>query len=659
MARLVNGSIVGSFEIQAFIGQGAFGITYRACHRSLGYLVALKEFFPRDLCFRRENGGLGVADATEQRQFDIEKDVFIAEAQALTPFRDDPNIVTVLDIIEANGTRYIVMQFIDGISLHERIGSATRKNLKVASQSETRFVLDRLLGALNRLHGQVPPLLHRDIKHSNIMIQKETDEPILIDFGAARKASPQGSRKLSTILTPGFAPYEQYDLTEDELQLDFSEVDPSTLRDLPAQGPPVDIYALGATGYFMLTGKSPPDALLRRAGLTTMTPATIAAAGRASPAFLESIDRALSIEPEDRFQSAADWRLCLEEAPKVRPEPAVWCDEDAPTIAAKAAPRQPMSKPVAARIRPVAVSQVVSAPSDRWWVWPATGVALVTGVLILGFLISRWLPGSGPEAVEQAPKFEAAPPASSPIARTAIRFADCETCPTMVRIPAGSYTMGSPTQEPGHRPEEAPLRPIRFDRGFALSAREVTVGDWQQCVNAGGCSREPLTRVDTSRTSEPAVFVTWHAAKSYAAWLRERTGKPYRLPTEAEWEYGARAGAAGPYGWDRQTGLVPANCSDCGSGGSTLKAVAAYPPNGFGLFDMHGNAWEWVEDCFASDLSNQAGDGSAVTVSSCTKRSIRGGGFANPVTELRNARRVGLEPDSGANSIGFRLARDL
>jgi len=640
MARLTDGSWVGAFEIEAFIGQGAFGITYLARHRKLGYRVALKEFFPRDLCFRLENGGLAIADASETPQFEHEKEVFIAEAQALTPFREHPNIVTVLDVFEANGSHYIVMEFIAGESLKSYIGSPSSPGgVRLATETETRFLLRRLLGALDALHALDPPLLHRDIKHTNIMVS-DAGEPILIDFGAARAASPKGSRRLSTILTPGFAPYEQYNLSEEELEAAFTQVDPRLVQRLPPQGPPVDIYALGATCHFMLTGKAPPDALMRRAGLAHLPPLSARAGDRIGRDLLEGIDQALAQEPSDRFATANEWLDRLERSPEValRPPPG-----------RSPAPAKAPAREMAVVGQPVALG----APSPT----PAWVALAVVGLGAAGLIAAAvWLSSQASRrAAADLPAVALAAPPSS--VQATGPFQDCPDCPDMVRLPGGSFVMGSPAGEAGHRDSEAPQRDIAL-KPFALGATEVTIGQWRRCVEAGGCSDDALQRVGGVGDDRPIVFVTWHGARSYVFWLRERIGRKYRLPTEAEWEYAARAGSAGPYAV--AAGEAPsANCSDCGSAPSRATPVRSYAANAFGLFDMQGNVWEWTEDCFQPDLSGKAPDGSASLAASCPQRTIRGGGFANPRGEMRAARRVGIPPDAGADSVGFRVARDL
>lgn len=318
MARLRDGDRIGPFVVEGCIGQGQFGITYLARHRELGMKAAIKEFFPSSLARRSEDGTVSAADKPSSVQFGKERGEFLAEAQAIARFGDHPNIVKVKDFIAANGTSYIVMEWLDGETIAEKVGSRRGGDLQPYTVEALKPILLQLLDALETLHEAKPPLLHRDIKPANIIISNKTGAPVLIDFGAARQVSADRSQNLTAILTHGYAPYEQYTLADDEMEEAF-DVDARRLGALPSQGPYTDIYALGAVCHFALTGSRPPDSLRRKGGDAIYQ--TLEGRVKGPPAFLRAVDRALAVEPRDRFASAREWRTAMEAVAEERLPP--------------------------------------------------------------------------------------------------------------------------------------------------------------------------------------------------------------------------------------------------------------------------------------------------------------------------------------------------
>lgn len=245
-------------------------------------------------------------------------------------------------------------------------------------------------------------------------------------------------------------------------------------------------------------------------------------------------------------------------------------------------------------------------------------------------------------------------------------FRDCLECPEMVEIPAGRFVMGSPASEPGRKPDEGPTREVSVG-GFALGKYEVTYDQYVACVRDGGCTG-PRGNWRMARGKRPVIDVTWDDAQAYARWLSGKTGKAYRLPTEAEWEYAARAGTATPF-WFGET-IAPDQANYDGSraynGGPTGRAarattpVGAYPANGFGLHDMHGNVLEWIEDCWHDDYTGAPRDGRAWTSGGdCGRRVLRGGYWEHPPGMLRSADRHAYVPGAHGRRHGFRIARSL
>ena len=275
-------------------------------------------------------------------------------------------------------------------------------------------------------------------------------------------------------------------------------------------------------------------------------------------------------------------------------------------------------------------------------------------------------------------------------------FQDCETCPEMVVLPAGEFLMGSPASEPGHLDVEGLPRRVIIPKRIAMGKFEITLDQMSAFMAETGMSiggscrrlvnpeRPPPTWSGPEASlehpgfditgSHPAVCVSWHEAQSYVAWLQRRTGKPYRLPSEAEWEYAARAGTAGRYSFgDEASPLCAyARFADLGSPfgwhdgcRSELVAYGAAPvgslkPNPWGLFDMHGNVWEWVEDCWTPNPLEIPVDGSAFSrPGNCEIGVIRGGSFTSSSLMVRSAIRSPVRTAHHFYNTGLRVALTL
>ena len=237
--------------------------------------------------------------------------------------------------------------------------------------------------------------------------------------------------------------------------------------------------------------------------------------------------------------------------------------------------------------------------------------------------------------------------------------------PEMSVIPAGWFRMGCLSNDRycdsyGY---EEPVHEVRIPRAFALSAHEVTFAHWDACVAGGGCGGHDPEDHGWGRGDRPVINVSWEDAQSYVTWLSRETGESYRLPSEAEWEYAARAGSAAKYSWGNHIGDNRANCDDCGSrwDDEQTAPVGAFAPNGFGLYDMHGNVIELVEDCWNSNYEGAPSDGSAWRKErwDCDKIVLRDGSWGSRPRIVRAADRASSDRDRRAGSIGFRVARTL
>ena len=235
----------------------------------------------------------------------------------------------------------------------------------------------------------------------------------------------------------------------------------------------------------------------------------------------------------------------------------------------------------------------------------------------------------------------------------------CRICPEMVVIPAGTLLMGAGKDEPGRSSREGPRHEVRFTRAFSIGRYEVTFAQWDACVAAGGCGHTPQDR-GWGRGNHPVIYVSWQDAQAYVAWLGKLTGLEYRLPTEAEWEYAARAGSGTAYWWGDDIGLGQANCAGCGTGvGDTTLAVGSFDPNPFGIYDVHGNVWEWTADCWNGSYAGAPRDGTAWTTGECGLRVLRGGSWGIEPIQLRSAHRRSDKSTLRSGKRGFRVALTL
>ncbi len=233
-------------------------------------------------------------------------------------------------------------------------------------------------------------------------------------------------------------------------------------------------------------------------------------------------------------------------------------------------------------------------------------------------------------------------------------FQDCPTCPSMVRIAAGAYMMGQGSRDPEAMP------PHRVEiRPFAIGQTPVTVAEWKACMAANGCNFLPRMRIADDHT--PVHNVSWEDIGQYMAWLTKTSGHPYRLPSEAEWEYAARGGTATRYWWGESVGMALANCSDCGGTQDAYGPlpVDAMQPNPFGLRDMLGGVAQWTADCWFPNYKGAPSDAAPREAKNCEKRVLRGGSFRAPHDEITVIYRGNYDAAVRYIVNGFRVARDL
>ncbi|NQY65293.1 MAG: formylglycine-generating enzyme family protein [Alteromonadaceae bacterium] len=225
-------------------------------------------------------------------------------------------------------------------------------------------------------------------------------------------------------------------------------------------------------------------------------------------------------------------------------------------------------------------------------------------------------------------------------------FQDCENCPKMIVVPAGQFMMGSGPDEKNRGKDEQPVYQVTLPRPFAVGIYEITFNQWQACLDEQGCNGYMPHDAGWGRGERPVMNVSWQDAKDYLQWLSNKTGHQYRLLTESEWEYVARGGTSALYWWGDDRPKGKAVCARCDADNSQMtQPVGSYLANPFGLHDVHGNVWEWVEDCWSKDYKDHYADGTAWTgKKACKRRVVRGGAWSNGGRHLRSANRSWKSP---------------
>ncbi|MCG3201124.1 MAG: Serine/threonine-protein kinase PknD [Gammaproteobacteria bacterium] len=432
---LQPGYLLHWYRIDSVLGQGGFGITYLAHDTNLDHAVAIKEFLPMEMAMRDADQSVQPSSQEMDERFRWGLDRFVAEARTLARFRH-PGIVRVLSVFEANNTAYMVMELERGETLHQRL--ARQRTLP---EAELRALVETLLDGLEAVHAA--GFVHRDIKPANIIVRPD-GAPVLIDFGSARQAIGQYTRTLTTLISPGYAPYEQY------------------LSGGDRQGPWTDIYSVAATLYRCVVGRAPLDALDRSEALLKSerdlyVPAADLAAGGYSPALLRAIDHGLRFKAADRPQSVAQWRRELRGEQE---EPVTRVATTIVERGGREAPTAPMEPPAAAAttVRLTDPQSAAIAAPSKTEVRPRPGVRrglLAFGVACAVAAAALW-------------QWQIRPPTVPPTAQSKVLPA---TAPESEGAEAGP---GRPAEPPSARLEEVPAADVEVSAGTSAPPPEAT-----------------------------------------------------------------------------------------------------------------------------------------------------------------------------------------
>jgi serine/threonine protein kinase len=419
---LAKGERLNQYELLNILGAGGFGITYMARDTTLDTMVAIKEYLPGDLAVRQGDSKVTAKSSTSKGDFDWGLSRFLEEARVLAKFRH-PNIVRVNQIFEANNTAYLVMDYAKGESLADLLRRAAPLN-----EQQTKDILFPILDGLKRVHEQ--GFLHRDIKPANIIIRDEGGA-VLIDFGAARQAIETKSRAITSIVTEGYAPLEQYDAGGN-------------------QGPWTDIYALGAVAYTCLTGNKPASATSRVRN-DSLVPLAIAAKYPVSKNFAAAIESALHVYENERPQTIDEFAALISGAIPL------------PATSAQAADATQVLNADATRVtRPVSAALSVPAPQSAPIpestkrvspVYLGAAAAVLLVIAVGGWFAVRGVPGSQIAVKEPAGSYAPAGQLTVPNPAVPQIVAPTEQSPTRPNVAPGSPVPALPPPAPA-RPTE-------------------------------------------------------------------------------------------------------------------------------------------------------------------------------------------------------------
>lgn len=655
---LPKGTVVNQYRIDSVLGYGGFGIVYKAEHVRLGNWLAIKEYLPQELA-TRESGTVHPLGTREQVDFQTGLERFLAEAKQLVQFEKSPNIVNCQDFIEANGTAYLVMSFEDGLPLSDLIRGRERNN-QTFSEDELLRIMLPLLQGLGLVHKQ--NVLHRDIKPGNIFIRRSDEQPVLIDFGAAKQNFTEHSKSMAPY-SPGYAAIEQVE-TDGNL------------------GPWTDIYAIGGVMWRIIAKQNPPQVENRMSAVTRnrpdpLTPAVELGKGHYSENLLQAIDKCLCLNEEDRFQSTDELISSLKGETTVSDSMTEKATSAAVKNTAKTIPAPTVEKSSSASFAIFAVIALLVLAGGAYYGFTKyqenaeiqrlaelerqqqeQTAAEEAAVLAERERQEQAAEEAAAAQAEQERQEQAAAEEAERERQERERQAQQEDLSqaiarlgNMVTIPSGFFDMGDLSGNGDL--DEGPVHTVYLD-SFELMEHELTYAQWDSCVQAGPCVQ--LNDQGSGRRElRPVTNVSWDQVQTYIDWLNQQTGSNYRLPSEAEWEYAARAATSNQYHWGNTHQCALAALDNCGEGGST--EVMSYPANDWGLFDMHGNASEWVQDCARNNYNGAPDDGSVWEGTAGCSRVLRGGGWDSPSYQGRISFRNWLPANQSNSSSGLRLAR--
>lgn len=593
---LLPGQVLDNrYRIIELLGEGGFGAVYKAWDINLNGPCAVKENF-----------GVTLESATQ----------FLREASLLFNLKH-ANLPKVSNVFSIPGQgQYLVMEYIEGEDMETLRKQAGGR----LSEAQVLPWITQVCDALSYTHSRTPPIIHRDIKPANIRITPES-QAILVDFGIAKIFDPvKGTPTAARGYTPYYAPFEQYGVGSTDAR--------------------TDIYALGVTLYHLLTGQLPPESIdrVRRDALVAPRQLNPAISPRVEAAIL----RAMAVMPEKRWQSVAEFKAKISEKSivKKRPVQIPWRWLGA------------LGSLVVAILVLWAVFIGGGGKTDNL---SATQTALAQAIVQVTEDVqpTKTLTTETPPTERPTPNktFTPRPPTATPTKIALLeRITDAQGV-KMALIPAGEFQMGSQDGQAN----EKPVHRVYLN-AFNLDIYEVTNALYMACVQADACEKPDGIRYGNSQYDNyPVTNVDWNRAQVYCSW---RGGA---LPSEAQWEKAARGGLNGKkYPWGDESPVCKAGAKNGANfwGCGQSIDIGKYAPNGYGLYDMAGNVWEWVQDWYQSDYySSQSVFNNPFGPSTGQARVLRGGGWGYESSTVPITYRYGYTPSYSDPYVGFRCAR--
>ena len=617
----------GKYKIISTLGQGGFGITYLAEQTMLERKVAIKEFFMKELC-ERDESTIHVTLGTEGSRDTVNRfrEKFLKEARNIAKL-NHPNIVRIIDVFEENGTAYYVMEYCENGSLASKVKAQGCMSEPVA----TRYII-QVAEALDYIHQR--KMNHLDVKPTNIMLN-EKDDAVLIDFGLSKQYNAGGQQTSTTPvgISEGYAPMEQYK------QGGVGEFSPET-----------DIYALGATFFKLLTGVTPPSASdVYEDGV----PVDELKAKGISQKAINVICKAMESRKRDRMKNVRDFIGGLQGAPvsvaenddeatvlipnnqraekkrkrkeaevKVAKEKA---EAEARTKAnakrkAKEEAERTTSEEEEQRKREAGAVARKKGNSTKIWIGIIVVAAIILGGIITISSYSQSASYSNGELNVNGVTYK------------------------MISVAGGTYAMGATSEMHMGDYDETPTHQVTVS-GFSIGQTEVTQALWKEVMgNNPSCFKGD---------NLPVESVSWDDCMIVISKLNNLTGKNFRLPTEAEWEFAARGGNNSNHTRYSGSGNISDVAWHNDNSGDKTHPVAMKQANELGIYDMSGNVWEWCSDWYG-DYSSSA-QSNPIGASSGTSRVFRGGSWVFNAWNCRSSRRYNSYPDATDYGLGLRL----
>jgi formylglycine-generating enzyme required for sulfatase activity/predicted Ser/Thr protein kinase len=523
------------------------------------------------------------------------------------------NIVRVIDCDRDGQTVFMTMEYLAGESLQKKLRAADSASI---DRSAAESVIGAIADALEYAHANY--IVHGDLKPGNVIITTQGVTKV-IDFGMARFVARPGSARAHSDVHPDETPKAVTPRYASPQML--AGLDPT---------PSDDIYALACIAYEALSGRVPFD-LPRNAGKIDSQRRPPRPPEMPTHQYLALV-MALAFDPKDRTPTVRQFRA------------------EFTAIRGKRAKR---------------------------WAW--IGAAVVAVALFALYRLPLPRPANSPLPVSTY----------VPAAGSVIR--DCPTCPLMTILPAGHFTQGADSGDPDLLPFEQPQHAVVIGYPLAMGKNEVTVGEFREFADAtqramSGCNTydgqwhyQPTANWQAPGFAQgaehPVACTSWRDALAYAKWLSEKTGQTYRLPSASEWEYAARAGSESTQTWapNAAAACADANVADetaaqrfpgwvtfpCSDGYVSTAPVGSFRANAFGVNDLLGNVFEWVEDCWHPDYNGAPGDGSARLDGDCQEHELRGGSWFSSPRFVNAAYRNRFDADYRSSAVGFRLVREV